>query len=105
MALLNPLRAPSYKPPVMKTWHSQPELNHEHMNLQQLGPGWAVIPGSATVSSVIKEGVTWAECEPFMNMHSCTWRAGTFAYRVGGEKEEEEERKAGTYLMTGVWRL
>lgn len=40
VTLLNPLRATSYRPPVMKTWQPQPELNHEHINLQQLKPGW-----------------------------------------------------------------
>lgn len=65
-----------------------------------------VIPGTANVCSVITERVTQAKYEPFINIHSCTWRAVTLAYGgEGGKEEDREERRAGTYLMTGVWRL
>lgn len=80
----------------MQTWHPQPELNLG----VQVGKGLrAVIPGSATVSSVITERVMWAECEPFMNMHSRTWRSGTLAY-VGRKREGRRGREGEGQVLT-----
>lgn len=57
-----------------------------------------VIPGTATVCSGITERVTWAQCERFMNMHSCTWKGETLAYGGDGGGGGGGEGK-GRYLL------
>lgn len=58
-----------------------------------------VILGSANVCSVITERVTQAKYEPFINIHSCTWRAGTFA--CGGRRRKGGGERGGKnrYLL------
>lgn len=104
MSPLNLLRAISDTPPVIKICHLE---THEPTAAQtwfcvQVGKERglrAVIPGRATVCSVITEKVTWAECEPFMNMHSCTWRARALAYGVRRGKGGGERGEKGRYLL------
>lgn len=79
MALLNPLSATSYKPPAIESlsssswnesWTHEPTAAQAWLEVQvgeERGLR-AVIPGNAAVSSVMRERVSWAECEPFMNM-------------------------------------
>lgn len=99
------LRPPSYNLRVIKTWHLQPELNLKRTNLHQLQVRLAVqevlgvvIFGRAYVCSVITERVTQANYEPFINIHSCTWRAGTLACVCGGVNGGGERGGGGQVL-------
>ena len=101
MTLLNPLRATSYRPPVMKTWQPQPKLNHEHINLQQLKPGWkaklerkevwglSFLAVLLLVQSLQKGWCGPNVYPPWICIHA-PGKPGTLAYRGGREKKRRE---------------